>query len=70
MKKTYSILDPDWVFRLVKREDEVTTLGEEKLRIEAELQELEADMTRKLAELPRWLRWLIKKGWPSIFRDL
>jgi hypothetical protein len=46
------------------------TLGEEKLRLEAEIKELESDITRQLAGLPRRLRWLIRKGWPSIFKNL
>ncbi len=48
----------------------MTTLRDEKLRLAAEIKELESEITRQLAGLPRWLRWLIKKGWPSIFRDL
>jgi hypothetical protein len=85
MKDGYGIVDPDWKFRLEKQgkpppplpeapEPSMAikgpTLGEEKLRLDVEIQELEADITRQLAGLPRWLRWLIRKGWPSIFKDL
>ena len=70
MNQKHDVFWKDWDFHLVEPEGEVTTLGKEKLRLEAEMRELEADITRQLAGLPRWIRWIIKKRWPSIFRDL
>lgn len=45
-------------------------LEKEMVRVDTEIKELEEELSRKFAEEPRWLRWLMRKLWPSIFRDL
>jgi hypothetical protein len=67
MKDGYGIFNPDWEVRLVEPEGEVTTLGDEKLRLEAEMDRIRSEVRAAVEPAPRWARWLMAKIWPRIF---